>query len=80
MKKKKLKKETDKKNEIKKRKGQAYLNKKGEEVPAKSIKPNTCIGKKCGNVPEPEGSVPEEKRELLFRYFWSLSDYQRHKD
>ncbi|KAL4719413.1 hypothetical protein ACJJTC_019668 [Scirpophaga incertulas] len=54
--------------------GQSYTKKDGTKAPAKEIKPNPCMGKKCGNNCD---SVTNEKRKSIFDYFWSLTKTRR---
>ncbi|CAG9790347.1 unnamed protein product [Diatraea saccharalis] len=64
-------------NSAKKKRGETYVNKDGEVVEGKRMKPNPCIGKKCPNNCE---SIPDDRREKLFKYFWDLGIHQRRKD
>lgn len=59
-----------------KQSGQAYTKSDGTLVPAKTLRPNPCTAKKCGNNCE---IVTEEKRKHIFDHFWSLST-ERRKD
>lgn len=64
-------------NSAKKKRGETYVNKDGEVVEGKRMKPNPCIGKKCPNNCE---NIPDDRREKLFKYFWDLGTHQRRKD
>ncbi|XP_050507499.1 uncharacterized protein LOC126885114 isoform X1 [Diabrotica virgifera virgifera] len=53
-----------------KNRGQEYTRADGTIRSKREIKPNPCIGKKCGNGCQ---NVTEERRLSLFHHFWSLS-------
>jgi hypothetical protein len=65
-----------KERSVKKSTGQEYEQKNGKLIAAKSVQPNPCSGKKCGNNCE---NVTMEKRKQIFDHFWKLS-IDRRKD
>ncbi|CAG4974410.1 unnamed protein product [Parnassius apollo] len=71
---KRVKKNTRKERALSKQTGKEYVRKNGQLVPEKSIQPNPCKGKKCGNNCE---NVTEEKRQQVFKHFWSLTPERR---
>ncbi|CAB3243640.1 unnamed protein product [Arctia plantaginis] len=73
---KKKKKNKRKEAKILREKGKEYVKKDGSIVSARSLKPNPCLGKNCGNDCN---NVSEEKRKNIFDYFWGLPS-QRKKD
>lgn len=54
--------------------GQEYVRSDGKIIESKSIQPNPCIGKKCGNNCE---NIDTEKRQKVFDHFWELSGDRR---
>ncbi|CAF4947084.1 unnamed protein product [Pieris macdunnoughi] len=54
--------------------GLEYTKKHDTVVPTKTILTYPCYGKKCGNDC---GFVTEERRESLFKFFWSLEKGRR---
>lgn len=54
--------------------GQEYERSDGKITESKSIQPNPCIGKKCGNNCE---NIEPEKRQKVFDHFWGLSGNRR---
>ncbi|CAG4931994.1 unnamed protein product [Parnassius apollo] len=65
---------TRKERAVSKQTGKEYVRKDGQLVPEKSIQPNPCKGKKCGNNCE---NVTEENRQQVFKHFWTLTPERR---
>ncbi|XP_072400657.1 uncharacterized protein [Diabrotica undecimpunctata] len=54
--------------------GQQYERKDGKIIEPKSVEPNPCIGKRCGNNCE---NIDTEKRQKVFDHFWGLCANRR---
>ncbi|CAH0663609.1 unnamed protein product [Chilo suppressalis] len=71
---KRKKKNTRKERSALKQSGKTYTRTDGKIVQEKTIQPNPCKGKKCGNNCE---NVTEEKRQQVFNHFWTLPSERR---